>query len=94
MAQMADEQSYEAVISALGQFQSKIAESCNQMDAAGKDCVDNTGGDPAAQTSAANLSKCVSAIEATFPRIQSIQNGLRQELEAIKAAAARANRNS
>ena len=87
----ADEQSYEEMISALQNFISQAEEQCTVMETAGKDCVDNTDGDPAAEKANAKLQKCVGEIQATFGSIQGIISALQEELEAIREAAAKAN---
>lgn len=87
----ADEQSYEEMISALQEFLSQAEEQCSVMETAGKDCVDNTDGDPAAEKSNAALQKCVGDIRATFETIQGIASALQEELEDIRTAAAKAD---
>ncbi|MBQ3497960.1 MAG: hypothetical protein IJA87_02400 [Clostridia bacterium] len=87
----ADEQSYEEMINALQNFKSRTEEQCNVMESAAKDCVDNTDNDPAAQKSSSKLSSCVSNIRATFETIDNIIAALQDELEDIRAAAAKAD---
>ena len=87
----ADEQSYEEMISALQMFVSQAEEQCGVMESAGNDCVDNTDGDPAASKANAKLQKCVGQIRATFETINGIISALQEELEEIRAAAAKAN---
>lgn len=86
----ADEQSYEEMINALQTFLSQAEEQCGVMESAGQDCVDNTDGDPAAEASNSKLQKCVGDIRATFETIQGIITALQEELEDIRAAAAKA----
>lgn len=87
----ADEQSYEEMISALQTFVSQTEEQCSVMESAGKDCVDNTDGDPAATKADSKLQKCVGDIRATCETINGIISALQEELEEIRAAAAKAN---
>ncbi len=87
----ADEQSYEEMINELQTFLTEAGEQCDVMQAAGEDCVDNTEDDPAAAGANAKIQKCVGDIRARFEDIQSIIAALQQELEDIKAAAAKAN---
>ena len=87
----ADEQSYEEMISALQTFMTEVEEQCSVLESAGSDCVDNTDGDPAAEKANAKLQKCISDIRATLETIQGIISALQQELEDIRAAAAKAN---
>lgn len=86
----ADEQAYEEMISALQTFVSQAEEQCGVMESAGNDCVDNTDGDPAAEASNSKLQACVGNIRATFETIQGIISALQEELEEIRAAAAKA----
>lgn len=86
----ADEQSYEEMIEALQRFSSEAEEQCTVMESAGADCVDNTGGDPAAERSNAKLQKCVGNIRSALEAIQGIASALQEELEEIREAAAKA----
>lgn len=91
MMSYADEQSYEEMISALQNFKNQVEEQCNVMEKAGKDCIDNTDGDPAAEKSSARLSECVGKIRATFEIVDYIISALQEEIEDIRAAAAAAD---
>lgn len=86
----ADEQSYEEMIQALQKFAAAAEEQCAVMQSAGQDCVDNTNGDPAAERSNGKLQKCVNDIRGALGSVQGIASALQQELEEIRAAAARA----
>lgn len=86
----ADEQAYEEMINALQTFVSQADEQCGVMESAGNDCVDNTENDPAAEASNSKLQKCVGDIRSTFETIQGIITALQEELEDIRAAAAKA----
>ncbi len=86
----ADEQSYEEMIQALQKFSADAEEQCSVMESAGQDCVDNTDGDPAAERSNGKLQKCVGDIRSALEDIQGIAAALQQELEDIRAAAAKA----
>ena len=85
----ADEQSYEEMIQALQKFSSDTAEQCSVMESAGKDCVDNTEGDPAAEKSNGKLQRCVGNIRNALGDIQGIAAALQQELDDVRAAAAK-----
>lgn len=87
----ADPASYEAMISALESFASDAGEQCETMAAAGQDCVDNTEDDPAANKANAKLQKCISDIRTQLETIKEIQSALKEELDDIIAAAAKAN---
>ena len=87
----ADEQAYEEMISELQRFISEGDEQCSALDAAGRDCVDNTDGDPAAEKSSAKLQECTGNIRSAFQTIEGIVQALQQELEDIRAAAEKAN---
>lgn len=87
----ADEQSYEEMISTLQAFVAQIGEQCDVMESAGNDCVDNTDGDPAAEKSNARLKQCVGNIRTATEEVQGIILALQEELEDIRAAAAKAD---
>ena len=87
---VADEQSYEEVISKLRAYTNKVFESCNDMYCAGKDCVDNTENDPAAVKSNDNLCKALGQINDAVQTIDTIIAALEEELERIREAAAAA----
>lgn len=88
---MADEQSYEEMISALQTFVSQVSEQCEVMQSAGTDCVDNTNGDVAAEKSNARLQQCVGNIRSATESVQGVIAALQQELEDIREAARRAD---
>ena len=87
----ADEQSYEEMISALQTFITNVSDACGDMETAGNDCVDNTDGDPAAEKSNAKLQQCVARFRGTLSTAQKVITDLQQELEDIRAAAAKAD---
>ena len=89
----ADEQSYEEMICALQTYISQVEEQCGVMESAGNDCVDNTEGDPAAEKSNAKLQQCVGNIRSAIESIQAIVAALREELDEIREAAAKADQN-
>lgn len=86
---VADEQSYEEVISKLRAYTSKVFESCNDMYCAGRDCVDNTEGDPAAVRSNDNLGQALNQINEAVQTIDTIIAALQEELDRIREAAAK-----
>jgi phage-related protein len=87
----ADEQSYEEMISALQSFITEGDEECTTLDNAGRDCVDNTDGDPAAEKCSARLQECTGNIRNAFQRIQGIIQALQLELERIRETARKAD---
>lgn len=87
----AEEQSYEEMISALQNFNAKMEEQCTVMEGAGKDCVDNTDSDPAAEKSNAKLVSCISKIRETSETVNSVISALQDELEAIREAVRKAD---
>lgn len=89
--QGADEQSYEEVISRLRAYTSNVFEAVNNMNTAGRDCVDNTDNDPAAERSYGNLQGALGQINESVQSINQIIAALNEELEQIREAAARAN---
>ena len=91
MAQVADPASYEEVINKLSAYSNKVFEQCANMMAASAACTENMGDDPAAAKSTEKLMKCIEQIRAGMAQINSTQAAMRQELEDIKAAAAKAN---
>lgn len=86
----ADEQSYEEMIAALHQFAGQAEEQCSVMESAGKDCVDNTDGDPAAERSSEKLQGCVGNIRGALSDVEGVISALQQELDDIREAAAKA----
>ena len=87
----ADEQSYEEMIQALQNFKQQTQEQCQIMTNAGRDCVENTDNDPAAEKSSAKLATCVSKIEEALETVDSVIAALQEELEAIREAARKAD---
>ncbi len=88
---MANEESYEEMINALQSFMSSAQEECSVMESAAADCVDNTGGDPAAEKASERLKKCVSDIRSALESIQEVISAMQDELERIREAAAKAD---
>lgn len=91
MAQYADEQSYEEMITALQNFQKSMDENCTVMEQAGTDCVDNTDGDPAAVKGNAKLCECTKKIREALENVQNIIQALQKELSDIQEAARKAD---
>ena len=87
----AEEQSYEEMIRALQNFTAQVEEQCTVMENAGKDCVDNMEGDPAAEKSNEKLNGCIQNIRGTFDTVQNIAAALQEELERIREAARKAD---
>lgn len=87
----ADEQSYEEMIKALQNFEKQVEEQCTVMQNAGKDCVDNMDGDPAAEKSNERLNGCIQGIRGTFETVRNIIAALQEELERIREAARKAD---
>ena len=86
----ASDESYEAMISALGTYLTTVGEQCGIMSAAAQDCVDNTDEDPAAAKSAAKLNQNIVKINESAELIQKIAKALADELEEIHAKARQA----
>ena len=87
----ANEQQYEDMISALQTFRSAAQEKCQTLSSAGNDCVDNTENDPAATKANASIQKCVGEISSALEDVERIEQALAEELEEIRAAAAKAD---
>ncbi len=87
----ADEQSYEEMVEALQEFSASVEERCSDMEAAGTDCVDNTDNDPAAVTLDGKLKERVGNIREALEKVQTVINGLQEEIDRIRKAAAEAN---
>lgn len=88
---LADDQSYEEVISLLQSFISDLGESVSKMQSAGQDCVDNTENDPAAESCNAKIQECCSKVQNAAESIQGVIAALQQELAKIQEAASKAN---
>ncbi len=87
----ADEQAYEEMINALRNTKRQLEVHCGVLAQAGKDCVDNTDNDPAAERANARVGECVSKIQQNLETLDSLAAALSEELEDIRQAAARAN---
>jgi hypothetical protein len=82
----ADEESYEEMINALQNFKSQTEQQCLVMEQAGKDCVENTDGDPAAEKSNAKLVACVTQIRGALETVDALAAALQEELDRIRIA--------
>ncbi len=83
---VADEKSYSEVASQISNYIKTVGECCATLQSAGKDCVDNTQGDPAAAKSSANLNAAIGKIQEQMPVLQSIVNAMNEQMEKMKAA--------
>ena len=88
----ADEQSYEEMVAALQNFINELEEQCTVMETAGRDCVDNTDGDPAASKSNEKISNIANKIRGTFETVEGIIAALNEEIERIRIAAQKADK--
>lgn len=88
--QIADPESYQAMINALNNYKRQVQQSCRVMKQAGDDCVANTDGDVAAQKSNDKLGQCVTKIDASLETVDKLISAMQQELEKIFEAARRA----
>ena len=89
--QVADEQAYEEVINQLRAYTNKVFQASNDMYCAGRDCVDNTEGDPAAVKSNANLGSALGQIKESVQVIDTIIAAMQREMEEIRASASAAD---
>lgn len=89
--QHADEACYEAMIDALQAFVANMGEHVSEMQAAAATCVENTEDDPAAARAAASLAGKLQAIQEAAAQAGTIAQQMQDELERIRAAAAKAD---
>ncbi len=81
----ASPESYQAMINALNTFNNQVSEQCSIMSAAGKDCVDNTSGDPAAEKANSALGRSIAKIQGVLEITEKISRALQDELDDIQA---------
>jgi len=86
----ADEQAYQEMCSILSTFITNISDSCQDINSAAADCVDNMDEDPVSSAAASKLQKCTQQILSTVPTAQAIIQALQQEIERIRNTAAQA----
>jgi len=79
------------MMSALGQFISKVSEATAELQSAGKDCADNLGDDPAGAKANASLSQKIGKINEQVSEANNIVRKLQEELEDIQRRAQAAN---
>lgn len=89
MAQNIDEAKYESMISALSTFITQVSEACDDMEDAGKQCVENMDGDEASTRSNDKLAGCIAKYRETLEEAQGLINKMQQELENAREAAAK-----
>lgn len=75
---------YESMISALQDFITKVSESCDDMQAAGKTCVDTTENDPAAVSGFKKLSKCIKKYEEITAKAAKLVSNMQAEVAEAK----------
>ncbi len=83
---VADEKSYSEVASQISNYIKTISECCDTLQSAGKDCVDNTQGDPAAAKSNANLTAAIAKIQEQMPELQKIVEAMEEQIEKIRSS--------
>ena len=88
---MASEEAYEEMIAALSQFESAVSENCAEMQSSAAECAENMQGDPAAAKASEVVGKHCNSILAQLEEVDKIIAALQQEIEKIKATAARSN---
>lgn len=87
----ASSESYQAMINALNTFNTQVSEQCSVMESAGKDCVDNMSGDPAAEKANTALGRSIAKIQAVLEITNNIAKALQEELDDIVAASNKSN---
>lgn len=87
---LVNEESYYELIGALQKFKKEAEEQCMVMQAAGMDCVENMYEDPSAVSANNKLQQCIGSIHSALEAIQGIISNMQEELEEVKAAAAKA----
>lgn len=89
MAQEINFDNYNDMISALNDFISKVSDACDEMEAAGNDCVANMNGDVASEKSNAKLATCVAMFRETLETAQGVISAMEEEMEEAAAVAAK-----
>jgi DNA repair ATPase RecN len=83
MADLAVIPNYEAMVEALGRFIGGVSESCNEMEQAGKECVENCDADEASTKSNNKLSNCITRYRETLETAQNVKAAIQEELEEL-----------
>ena len=88
---VADEQSYEEVISRLNQFIKDVGAVCDDMTRAGSDCYDNKDQDPAAYASCVRLADCIKSINMNVELVEQVCDAMRAQIDRIREKARKAS---
>ena len=83
MADLAVIPNYEAMVESLGKFIGEVSESCNEMESAGKECVENCDADEASTKSNNKLGGCITKYRETLETAQNVKAGIQEELEEL-----------
>jgi DNA repair ATPase RecN len=81
MADVAVIPNYEAMVESLGRFISSVSDSCNEMESAGKECVENCDADEASTKSNNRLGNCISRYRGILETAQNVKTAIQMELE-------------
>ncbi len=87
---VADEQSYEEVISKLQTYTQKVQEAESEITEAGNTCVEKTEEDPGIVSNNGKLQKAMTEIDSALESIGKIISELQEELEEIRRINAQA----
>lgn len=84
---IADEQSYEEVISRLNRFVKEVYTVCDDMTRAGSDCYDNMDQDPAAYASCVRLADCIKSIKMNVELVEQVSDAMQKQIDRIREKA-------
>jgi DNA repair ATPase RecN len=91
MASYAEVQKYEDMIEAVGKFIGEVSEACNEMEAAGKDCVEQCDNDVPSTKSNEKLTDCIKKFHESVETARNVKAGLQHELERLREILRRAD---
>ena len=91
MASVAEIPRFEAMIEAVGKFIAEVSEACNELTAAGKDCVEQCDNDVPSTKSNEKLTRCVKEFHESLETAGKVKEGLQYELERLYELLRKAN---
>ena len=81
MADYINYDNYEEMITALTAFITATSDACDEMENAGKECVENMDGDEASTKSNEKLGECIAKYREATEEAQNLINAMQQEIE-------------
>jgi DNA repair ATPase RecN len=83
MAGVAEIPKFEEMVAAVSRFISEVSEACNEMAAAGNECVEQCDNDEPSTKSNAKLTNCIKKFNESLETAEQVKKGLQQELERL-----------